>query len=115
MQYDFRPGHGFAEFGQFFGGWHLGQAYSSFGKVDGGQTDYQRNGRNHFKINQRFDAHSAHGFDIRVASNTDQQCSKEQRRNNGFDQLDENLTQHAVPFGSSREGMSYLCSKYQRE
>ena len=61
--------------------------------VDCDQADEQCQRGDDFKIDQSFHAHSSDLPKIRVACNTDHKSRKQQRRDDGLDQVEEDETQ----------------------
>ncbi len=63
-----------------------------FAEVDREEPDEQGNCGNHFEVHNGFPTHTPYLFQICMARNTDYQGSENQRCNDGFDQVEENLT-----------------------
>ena len=68
-------------------------ARSRFGEVDDRQSDEKRGRGRDFKKDQRFESHPANFFQRTCACDADDDGRENQRRDNGFDQVDENIAE----------------------
>jgi hypothetical protein len=61
---------------------------------DGTPADEERHGGHHLEVDQRLDAHPADLAQVRMARDPDHERGKQQRRDDGTDQAEENLAEH---------------------
>jgi hypothetical protein len=84
-------------------------------KVDGQQANHQSQGGYHFKIEQGFPSHTSHLLEVGMPRNAHDQGSKQERSNDGFDQMKEDFRKHLQILGDFRKLYANLCPEKHRE
>ena len=74
-----------------------------FDQIDGAETDEKSDGCDNFKIKNRLAADAPHGFYVAGAGNPAHKGAEQERRNDGFDQAEENSPQDRHLFGGTRK------------
>ena len=65
-------------------------AFAGAADADRREADQERQRRDDFEINERLDSEAPNFFEIRVAGDSDDESPEEQRRDDNFDQPQEN-------------------------
>ena len=79
-----------------------GHAFTGAADIDGAEADEQRHGCDQLKINQALDADASDAAEIAVAGDARDQRAQNQRRDDHFDQAQENIAEDAQVFGKVR-------------
>ena len=77
-------------------------AFAGAADADCGEADQEGERRDDFEIDERLDSEAANFFEICVAGDSDYERAEEQRRNDDFDQSQENRAKKLQMRGCAR-------------